>query len=358
MKKYVLGSLLILTGCAVLGDIIFTPQEVFRDYKGTFVCETFNKSYSEYKGKSPIFIYKDFLNNLVQKNTFSSYMDKRISSSKFSNEMKDSVKQLLASNGNEVFNSLKEVRQEFLEIKIEETDPPANCLSSLYYLNNKNCRNYPNLVECQTPQDLEVGYYDTQRQYFEEAIPSIYDHCPSYKTEIQNFAADLLVYYMDLGKQKRLEKHNKLLMKAKKLKKHLGGRNFESNTYDIFKYKLPLKNDSVYFLGSGPLSDFKLTIAQNTQGGWLVDYVVYDTQILPYTLESIKSLSAMGKIFIHNVSNKEAVGDYIPSGFYIYKGIFSYTTVIGGMNSVHSFERLDIPDGYCDSNIFSALKEL
>lgn len=358
MEKYVLGSLLILTGCAVLGDIIFTPQEVFRDYKGTFVCETFNKSYSKNKGKSPIFIYKDFLNNLVQKDTFSSYMDKRISSSKFSNDMKDSVKQLLASNGNEVFNSLKEVRQEFLKIKIEETDPSANCLSSLYYLNNKNCRNYPNLVECKIPQNLEVGYYDTQRQYFEEAIPSIYDHCPSYKTEIQNFAADLLVYYMDLGKQKKLEKHNNLLMKAKKLKKHLAGHNFESNTYDIFKYKHPLKNDSVYFLGSGPLSDFKLTIAQNTQGGWLVDYAIYDTEILPYSLNSIKKLLGVGKIFIINTKENLAVGDYIPGGFYLYKGIFSYTTVIGGTNSVHSFERLNIPDSYCNSDIFSALKEL
>lgn len=356
MKKYVLGSLLILTGCAVLGDIMFTPQDILATYEEEYMCDIFSSTYSEYKGQTPAFVYKKYLSELSKKDGgFLQYATEKVTSSKFSDEMKENVKKLLSNNCVEQFT---EKEENFFKLKIEKSYPEKVRLRTLYYLDNSTCRSYVEQYGCEIPNDIKEGYYDTQREYIEKEIIFLYDTCYSQRKEVQAFAKELLLYYMNKGKKERLVAHQNVLSKAKVLKKYLAGRSLDTNVYDVLKYRQGFKKNVVYVLGSGDYSDLKLTIAQNTQGGWLVDYVVYDTQILPYTLESIKSLSAMGKIFIYNVSNKEAVGDYMPSGFYLYKGIFSYTTVIGGTNSVHSFERLNIPDSYCNSDIFSALKEL
>lgn len=37
MKKYVPIILLTVTGCAVLGDILFTPQDILNNYKKEYI---------------------------------------------------------------------------------------------------------------------------------------------------------------------------------------------------------------------------------------------------------------------------------------------------------------------------------
>ncbi|MDY4841492.1 MAG: hypothetical protein SO314_03910 [Alphaproteobacteria bacterium] len=356
MKKYVPIILLTVTGCAVLGDILFTPQDILNNYKKEYMCDTFSSTYSEYKGQAPVLVYKKYLSGLCKKNSgFLQYATEKVASSKFSDEMKENVKKLLSNNGEKQF---AEKEQNFFKLKIEKSYPEIVRLRTLYYLDTPKCRSYVEYYGCEIPNDIKVGYYDTQREYIEKEIISLYNTCDSQRKEIQAFAKELLVHYMNKGKKERFITHQKVLSKAKVLKKYLAGRTLDTNAYDVFKYKQGFKKNVVYTLGSGDYSDLKLTIAQNIQGGWLVDYVVYDTQILPYSLESIKSLNAMGKIFIHNVPNKEATGDYLPSGFYVYKGVYSYQTIMGSTNTVHAFEYLKIPDEYYRTDVWEAMKVL